>query len=190
MFRTAKRSPLLRPSRHGLARVACLLGAALAGHVRADLVTNGGFETGDFTAWAQFGDTSYTGVGTLSQSGAYAAYFGPITSTGGISQLLSTTAGTPLIVDFWYQALGSRNSFSADLGGVNLVSLTNDTAHTTWTEFTFTVNAPTDTPTLSFTFSNPPSYDYLDGVRVTTTPAPGPITLAALGALVAARRKR
>ena len=90
---------------------------------------------------------------------------GPLTA-GGIQTTLTVAAGTPVLVDFWYQAQGVTNSFSADLGTTNLIALTNDTSHTSWTEFTFTVPAPSDNPTLSFTFTNPPDYTYFDDVRV------------------------
>jgi hypothetical protein len=45
-----------------------LLGAALMSAIlissgaHADLVTNGGFETGDFTGWTQGGNTGFTSV--------------------------------------------------------------------------------------------------------------------------------
>src|SRR5689334_4677324 len=62
----------------------CLLAGALllgmAGRANANLVANGDFETGDFTGWAQFGDTSFSGVdGTAPQAGSFAAFFGPLT---------------------------------------------------------------------------------------------------------------
>ena len=67
--------------------------AALALPAYAD-VTNGGFETGDFTGWVQTGDASFTGIDTFAaRSGTYGAFFGP-TSVGGISQSFATVAST------------------------------------------------------------------------------------------------
>lgn len=47
-------------------RVALLCGlVCLFGLVaNADIIVNGGFETGDFTGWTQTGDGSYSGVST------------------------------------------------------------------------------------------------------------------------------
>ena len=38
---------------------------AFACHASANLVTNGGFETGDFTGWTQSGNTGFTSVSSL-----------------------------------------------------------------------------------------------------------------------------
>ena len=140
----------------------------------ANLVCNSGFERGTFApCWTQFGDTTFSAVFTgnidavLPHNGTYAGFFGPTSSTGGIQQTVYVPAGTMVTVGFWYAALGDSNSFSADLGSTNLVSLTNDTSHPGWTEMVFAVPAPTDNPILAFTFFNPPSYDFLDDVLVT-----------------------
>ena len=70
-----------------------------------NLVTNGSFETGDFTGWTQFGDTSFTGVtgsflGFSPTDGSYQAYFGPTQGIGGIEQTFSTVPGTNYNISF------------------------------------------------------------------------------------------
>ena len=64
-------------------------------------VNNGGFETGDFTDWTQFGDTTFNGVcsagtcpdGETPFAGNFSAFFGPVGDTGGIYQDITTVPG-------------------------------------------------------------------------------------------------
>ena len=44
------------------ALVLCATALVFCNPARADLVTNGGFETGDFTGWTQTGNTAFDGV--------------------------------------------------------------------------------------------------------------------------------
>ncbi len=147
--------------------IVCAATLATAAGLAQGQVTNGNFETGNFSGWTQFGDTSYTGVqaGTV-HSGTWATEAGPTGAIGGIQQVLSATPGQQMLIEFWYQALGDENSFTASVGGQVLVSFINDTAHTSWTHFSYGIAAPTANPILKFEFFNPPSYDYLDDVTV------------------------
>jgi hypothetical protein len=133
-----------------------------------DLVANGDFETGSFSSWTQFGDMGFTAVSNSTfapvHGGTYSAHFGPTGGTGGIQQTLTASTGQQVLLDFWYKAVGTNNSFSAALGSQTLISLTNDTRD--WTEMTFLVTVDQDNPLLTFTFYNPPDYDYLDDVHV------------------------
>src|SRR5262245_30460225 len=83
---------------------ALVLATFFVGAAQANLVTNPGFETGNFTGWALSGDTFFTGVdGFAPHSGSFGAFLGtsipiaifPITlpSTGSITQTLATTVG-------------------------------------------------------------------------------------------------
>src|SRR5437773_4432346 len=71
-----------------------------AGQAKADLVVNGGFETGDFTGWTvaasfTFVDPASPGVGGAggfaTHSGSFYAAMGSVGALGTISQTLSTT---------------------------------------------------------------------------------------------------
>ena len=108
------------------AAFAAMMAAAGQAGAATNLVANGSFETGDFTGWTQFGDTSYTGVtyGCFDvgcpTDGSYLAYFGSVYSVGGIEQALGTAAGQYTVSFALSDDSGSY--FSADLGSTNLTN--------------------------------------------------------------------
>ena len=173
-----------------LAMVAAAL--LLSGAAQADgLVTNGGFETGDFTGWTQFGNTGFSGVDDNNpHSGSFAAFFGPVGSLGGISQAIATNPGGQYAVDFWLANEGGTPSefvFNWD-GGVAETDLVNPGAFG-YTHFTYNLTATLPSTLISFSFRQDPAFLFLDDVRV----VPEPTTLALLGLGLAglgfARRK-
>jgi hypothetical protein len=168
--------------------------ALLTPLAHANFVTNGGFETGDFSGWTQFGDTSFTAVsgGPAVHSGSFGAAFGPA-APGGISQLIATTAGVDYVVDFWLQLDDSAtpNSFSWSWNGVTQAPVFVDAGAFGYTEFSAVVTGAAGSSTLEFTFLNENSFFDLDDVSV--VPEPGTLALMGVAMLaggVARRRKK
>jgi len=171
----------LRPILLALTAVAAL---SVACPAKANLVTNPGFETGDFTGWTQGGDTSFTGVGgtfdsIAPHSGSFQAEMGNV-NTGFLSQMLALAVGTTYSVDFWLaNNFTGTNSFAASLGGFTGFSLTNGAA-SGYTEHTFDFTYTGGSTQLLFTFRNPPSVWLLDDISVTPTTVPDGGTTASL----------
>lgn len=150
-----------------------LAGVALAATTpacAAELVTNGGFETGDFTGWTQGGNTGFTGVASgIGNASTFAAFFGPIGSVGTITQVINTVAGTDYSLSFDLRNLGGiPNSFRALVDGVQVYAQSDSTtfpsSYLTLSGFSFTANSASTS--LVFEVRQDPSFYYLDNVSV------------------------
>ena len=165
---------------------ALLLVAALltASAVHANLVVNPGFETGDFTGWTQFGNTSFTGVsGTFGEvaphSGSNQAYFGAVGSVGGIEQTISVTPGQTYQISAWVYNFGGTPSEVQVIWGGDIIADVINPPACPYTLFTGTVVATSST--VAFGFQQDPSYFLLDDISVTAVPEP---TTTIAGALL------
>ena len=163
----------------------------------ANLVTNGSFETGDFTGWTQVGNSNYQGVytaaywGVSAPDGAYIANFGAVGSLGGISQNIATVAGGSYTVSFdLFNFGGTPSEDQVQFGGNTLTDVVNPGSFG-WTAFSFVETAASNSTNLTFQFQQNPSYFLLDNVQV-STPIPAAVWMvrsALFGVFGFARKK-
>ena len=175
-----------------LAAVASIL--LCAGAHASNLVTNGDFETGDFTGWT----TQAAGAGSESEeslfgvdgngphNGSYSAYFGATAPYDTISQTIATTAGQSYTISFYLDSEGTQGGaagFIGSFGGTTFVSLNGSDADRSFGEETVTVQATSASTVLSFGAYDTSSYYTLDDVNVSAVPEPSSLGLFSLGVL-------
>ena len=154
---------------------------------RADLLTNGGFETGNFTGW-NTSNLNATAVeasgfaGYAAHSGNFFAALGNVGSPGIImSNTFADTAGAQYTFSFWLASNGSPNSFSATIDGATVFG-PSDIAAQGYTLYSFMFTG-TGSDTIGFTEQDNPSYIALDDVSVvpSVSAVPEPSSLILLG---------
>ena len=170
-----------------------VIGFAMGASAHAELVTNGGFETGNFTGYTV--NSSDSGVDTrVANTGLYSGYFGQVGSPGHISQSLSTIAGALYDFSFAYLSDGRRpNSFTASFGGNVVFSTVNDIAHGFQTHTFTNLLASSNHTVIDFGIQNDPGFQRLDDISVKASAVPEPASVALLGlgllGFAASRRK-
>jgi Protein of unknown function (DUF642)/PEP-CTERM motif len=189
---------------------ACALILAAGGQARGDLVVNGGFETGNYSGWAQSGSFSVVtgGPGHVGayiggygpNSGNYYAALGTVRVPGTLSQTLTTTPGQSYTLSFFLASDGGTpNEFRVDWNGVTIFDQSN-IAKQGYTKYSFQVQAGGTATPLAFLERNDPGYLSLDDVSVpsiggaggqggsggsapSTAPEPSSLMLLGFGAL-------
>jgi|SRR5581483_7245011 len=156
-----------------IAAMTLALVIAPATFASTELLTNGSFETGDFSGWNTGGNFEFTQVVSGSfyvysgaEDGNFYTTMGPVGSDGTLSQSFSTTAGAHYTFSFWMASVGDNPSdFSAYWDGTQVYAQTNPNTGGAWTQFTFD-EVGTGSDSISFAFRDDPAYIALDNVSV------------------------
>jgi hypothetical protein len=129
---------------------------------------NGGFETGDFTAWGSDQEgAAVTSDLRYVHSGIYGVQLGTVGSLGHLTQTLSTIPGSNYLISLWLNNSNgaSPNEFKVIWNQALLYRATNMPA-LAWTNIQLTVTASTSNDTLQLAFQQDPQYLGLDDVSV------------------------
>ena len=186
-----------------LAVVSSMATVAVAGSVGSEtgsnLVTNGDFETGDFSGWTPSGTFDFSSVvcdgGGNGGSPCY-ANVGPVGALSFISQDIPTVAGVDYNIHVFLQSDGETpNEFRISWGGVVVFDTVNEPAHG-YIEIIVDPPATGAIMELELGFRNDLGFFQFDDVSVFATteavPAPAALSMLALGlttfGLVRARR--
>src|SRR5215472_5268737 len=150
----------------------------------ANLITNGDFETGDFTGWtvtqAPPPDSLIFVSNGLGPDTTFGAFFGAFgTDFDSISQTFATIPGASYTLSFFYQVNNTEspanNYFNVLWNGVSIGGglFPQSDVNPGYGTFTFTERATSTSTTLEFDGRNLPSYDFLDNVSVQQVPDAG-----------------
>lgn len=177
-------TPALKTFASAMALLLCLF---FQGVHAANLVTNGDFETGDFSGWTTFqsGQSSYFGVDSAGPiDGAYSAFFAGVgPDSDAISQTFVTSIGQSYAIRFVLDSIASTGdaAFIASFDGATLFVASGTYA---LEPLAFTVTASSTSSTLKFSSFNDLGYFTLDDVSVIAVPEPAVYNMLALGLVV------
>ncbi len=174
-----------------------LLGAALGAMLTlssgahatvVNLLTNGSFETGNFSGWTLSGNLGFLGVATsfssvLPEDGNWLAYSGAIGSNNVLSQTFADVSGRSYTMTGWVYGFGGRPSdvgfnITDSLDNLSASLFINPYPASGWTEYSLNfVGSGLDK--LTILSRNDPSYQLLDNFQILDiTPVPEASTWA------------
>ena len=157
-------------TRDTLLKVLLLLTVGIyhAEDISAQTISDGGFESGNFSGWTQSGNEAGFSVSAASayiHSGKYGAAMGAVGSLGYLSQTFVGEEGGTYVLSFWLKELGGfPNEFVVSWNGTNLFDQTN-IGITGWTNLQYAVHS-VGNDTLQFGFRNDTGDFALDDVQV------------------------
>jgi len=156
----------------------------------ANIVFNGGFESGDFTGWILSGNPIPGNVdGSMPHSGQFAANLFAAGTPAFMEQQLTTTPGSVYTLTYFLDSDGQTpNQFSAQVNGSTLFDQANIPVQP-YTLYSFSFTATGASTDLKFGFRNDPGMFHLDDIAVDAIPEPAVMFfLIALAVLIFARR--
>jgi hypothetical protein len=168
-----------------------VLAMPLAQAAATNLITNGGFETGNLSGWTKT-NVRYGGVdASRPNSGLYA--YDPLNGAGDgtetISQTFSDTAGSFLTVSAWVNAFSTdpNDFFTIAFNGVSLINKSGfPVSEAGYLQYTFQVQATgSDSISISSIATPLPAHVYFDDVSVAVAvPEPDTYAMFAAGVLL------
>lgn len=138
-----------------------------------NLVTNSGFETGDFSEWTLVqseadtndGETTIVSGNTqFTHSGTYGVSIGSFRPSGSLLQTLNTVSGSVYVLSFWLNSINSGSFFNVYWDGVLIDNII--TFNLPWTQYSYNVTASESISELTFEFKNDFDWFGFDDVNV------------------------
>ena len=157
----------------------------ISGLARADLVTNGSFETGTIAGWTDGGNLGWNTVGAVPApgEGVFGVSNGAVGSFSTLSQTLATTPGANYAIDFWIRNDGA-GIFEVGFGA-STVYAESGVGHAYVRHSVFGI-APTVSTVLQIRSRDDPGFLQFDGIHVNrAVPEPSILALLALGGAAA-----